>query len=90
MLASVAGTSVSGVSMASSPGSTKGKKTKFSAKRVRNLTSGCQSTDYPFICDYVRRSVLQMSSLGKSEADRERLLMQGGLTIRTGIDPERE
>jgi len=65
----------------------KAKKTKFSTRQVQTVSSGCQSSDLPFICDYVRRSVLQMPSLGKTEADRLRLLMQGGLTIRTGIDP---
>jgi membrane peptidoglycan carboxypeptidase len=66
----------------------KAKKTKFSTKDVENMASGCQSTDYPFVCDYVKRSVLQMPSLGKTDADREKLLMQGGLTIRTAIDPD--
>ena len=66
----------------------KAKKTKFSTKQVANLPSGCQSSDYPFVCDYVRRSVLQMPSLGKNEAAREKLLMQGGLTIKTKIDPD--
>ena len=51
----------------------KAKKTKFSTKDVENLASGCQSTDYPFVCDYVKRSVLQMSSLGKTDAEREKL-----------------
>ena len=66
----------------------KAKKTKFATKDVENMASGCQSTDYPFVCDYVKRSVLQMPSLGKTDADREKLLMQGGLTIRTAIDPD--
>ncbi|RYZ27843.1 MAG: penicillin-binding protein, partial [Propionibacteriaceae bacterium] len=66
----------------------KAKKTTFSTKDVESMASGCQSTDYPFVCDYVKRSVLQMSSLGKTDADREKLLMQGGLTIRTAIDPD--
>jgi membrane peptidoglycan carboxypeptidase len=66
----------------------KAKKTKFSAKDVEDVSSGCQSSDLPFVCDYVRRSVLGMPSLGKTEADRTRSLMQGGLTIRTGIDPD--
>ncbi len=66
----------------------KARKTKFSTKQVEYMSSGCQSTDYPFVCDYVRRSVLQMPSLGKTEADRTRTLMQGGLTIRTGIDTD--
>ncbi|GAA3551138.1 transglycosylase domain-containing protein [Microlunatus spumicola] len=67
---------------------TKAKKTSFSEKQVTEVASGCQSTDLPFVCDYVRRTVLQMPSLGKTEADREKLLMRGGLTIRTAIDPD--
>ena len=67
---------------------TKAKKTTFSEKGVENLSSGCLSSDLPFVCDYVKRTVLQMPSLGKTEADRTKLLMQGGLTIRTGIDPD--
>ncbi|MGI3783547.1 MAG: transglycosylase domain-containing protein, partial [Janthinobacterium lividum] len=66
----------------------KAKKTKFSTQQVETTSSGCQSSDLPFICDYVRRSVLDMPSLGKTEADRLKVLMQGGLTIRTGIDPD--
>ncbi len=64
------------------------KKLKFSTKQVENLASGCQSTDYPFVCAYVERSVLQMPSLGKTAAEREKALMQGGLTIRTVLDPK--
>jgi len=65
----------------------KAKKSKFARSQVENMVSGCQSSELPFVCDYVRLSVLQMPSLGKTKADREKLLMQGGLTIRTGIDP---
>ena len=73
---------------ASASAVTKAKKTKFAKGDVKTLASGCQSSELPFICDYVRRTVLQMPSLGKTDADRLKLLMQGGLTIRTGIDPD--
>ena len=66
----------------------KAKKTKFAKGDVESVVSGCQSTDYPFICDYVKRTVLQMPSLGTTEAQREQALMRGGLTIRTAIDPK--
>jgi len=67
---------------------TKAKKSKFDAKAGDDVASGCQSTDYPFICDYVKRTVLTMPSLGKTEKAREQALMRGGLTIRTAIDPD--
>jgi membrane peptidoglycan carboxypeptidase len=66
----------------------KAKKAKFAKGDVETIVSGCQSTDLPFICDYVRRTALQMPSLGKTEAAREKALMRGGLTIRTAIDPK--
>ena len=66
----------------------KAKKTKFAKGDVETIVSGCQSTDLPFICDYVRRTALQMPSLGANEAAREKALMRGGLTIRTAIDPK--
>ncbi|SEQ46067.1 Membrane carboxypeptidase (penicillin-binding protein) [Microlunatus flavus] len=67
---------------------TKAKKAKFDRKGTEDFVSGCQSTDYPFICDYVKRSLLTMPSLGKTPAEREQTLMRGGLTIRTAIDPD--
>ncbi len=67
---------------------TKAKKATFDAKKGDDVASGCQSTGYPFICDYVKRSVLTMPSLGKTVAAREQTLMRGGLTIRTAIDPK--
>ncbi len=66
----------------------KAKKTSFSAKDVEDLASGCQSAEYPFVCDYVRRTALQMPSLGADEKARERTLMRGGLTIKTALDPD--
>lgn len=48
--------------------------------------SGCLDSPYPFICDYVRRTLLQQPSFGTTRADRAKMLDQGGLTIRTTID----
>jgi len=66
----------------------KAKEDEYDRKKVQRPTNGCQSSEYPFLCDYVRRSLLRMPQLGKTVADRERLLRRGGLTIRTKIDPE--
>ncbi|HET9646693.1 MAG TPA: transglycosylase domain-containing protein [Microlunatus sp.] len=65
----------------------KAKATKFSAKQVRTTINGCQGTTYPFMCDYVYRSLTQMPSLGATEAERIATIKRGGLTVRTKIDP---
>ncbi|SDE26821.1 Membrane carboxypeptidase (penicillin-binding protein) [Auraticoccus monumenti] len=55
--------------------------------RVRTAANGCVDTQFPFLCDYVRRTLLTDEALGRTEAEREALLEQGGLTIRTRIEP---
>src|SRR6478752_4426698 len=66
----------------------KAKKTRFDPKTVRPTPNGCVGTRYPFLCDYVRRTLLNTPSLGKSVADREKRINRGGLTIQTAIDPK--
>jgi len=66
----------------------KAKKAKFDRKKVQRIEAGCVDTRYPFLCDYVRLSVLKMPSLGKTKDEREDALNRGGLTIQTAIDPE--
>jgi len=66
----------------------KAKKATFDEKRVTSVRAGCVGTKYPFLCDYVRLSLLKMPSLGKTVEERERMLNQGGLTIQTAIDPK--
>ncbi len=66
----------------------KAKATKFDPSKVQKARNGCVGSRYPFICDYVRRTLLQSPSLGKTPDERENLLNRGGLTIRTAIDPE--
>ncbi len=47
----------------------------------------CQLSSAPFFCAYIRRTLLADDRFGATEADRERLLFEGGLTIRTTLSP---
>lgn len=67
---------------------TKAEKTTFSKKKVRTAINGCQGTDYPFVCDYVYRSLMQTASLGDSAEAREEAVKRGGLVITTKFDPD--
>jgi membrane peptidoglycan carboxypeptidase len=64
------------------------KQAGFSQKDVTKTRNGCVGTRYPFLCDYVRRTLLNTPSLGKTEDDRENMVNRGGLTIQTAIDPK--
>jgi membrane peptidoglycan carboxypeptidase len=64
------------------------KETGFDEKLVKKTRNGCVGTRYPFLCDYVRRTLLNAPSLGKTEEDRENMINRGGLVIQTAIDPK--
>ncbi|HYP43772.1 MAG TPA: transglycosylase domain-containing protein [Propionibacteriaceae bacterium] len=64
------------------------KKAKFDEDAIEGVRNGCIGTRYPFLCDYVRRTMLASPSLGKTEEDRANLINRGGLTIQTAIDPK--
>jgi membrane peptidoglycan carboxypeptidase len=66
----------------------KAKKVGFDPKKVRPTRNGCLGTRYPFLCDYVYRSLLETPSLGKTVEDRKNMVKRGGLTIQTEIDPK--
>jgi membrane peptidoglycan carboxypeptidase len=55
---------------------------------VQSPQNGCIGTKYPFLCDYIHKSLLKTPSLGKTKQDRENKLNRGGLTIKTKIDPK--
>ncbi|REE96147.1 membrane peptidoglycan carboxypeptidase [Thermomonospora umbrina] len=55
---------------------------------VTETPNGCTSSKAPFFCDYVQREILNSPVFGKTAKERERLLKQGGLTIRTTLDPK--
>lgn len=66
----------------------KAKETGFDQDKVQKSQNGCVDTKYPFLCSYVKKSLLKTPSLGKTKQDRKNAIMRGGLTIRTKIDPQ--
>jgi membrane peptidoglycan carboxypeptidase len=60
----------------------------FDQDRVQKVLTGCVETRFPFLCDYVRRSLLDTPSLGRTADEREKMIDRGGLTIQTAIDPK--
>jgi membrane peptidoglycan carboxypeptidase len=63
-------------------------KTGFDRSDVHALNNGCVGTRYPFLCDYVRRSLLASPSLGSTPGERQKSIDRGGLTIYTKINPK--
>ncbi|MCI1674465.1 MAG: penicillin-binding protein [Bifidobacterium tibiigranuli] len=53
-----------------------------------NVTNvGCQAAgDAGFFCDYVTKQILNSPEFGKTEADRQKMLTEGGLDIYTTMD----
>ena len=66
----------------------KAKKESYDEKKISPTRNGCVGTRYPFLCDYVYKSLLNTPSLGKTAEDRENMVKRGGLTIETEIDPK--
>jgi len=66
----------------------KAKRSRFDAENVETTMNGCQGSDYPFLCDYVYRSLAQTPSLGASPEERENTIKRGGLTVATAIHPD--
>ncbi|GAA3637151.1 transglycosylase domain-containing protein [Microlunatus ginsengisoli] len=64
------------------------KKETFDEKKVKPTRNGCVGTRYPFLCDYVYRTLLNTPSLGGTVEERENMIKRGGLTIQTAIDPK--
>lgn len=56
--------------------------------KVSNTSNGCAVSPYPFFCDYVQAVILNDSTFGKTEQDRQELLRRGGITITTTLDPQ--
>ncbi|QSY58740.1 penicillin-binding protein [Bifidobacterium saguini] len=55
--------------------------------KVQTVNVGCQDTgDYAFFCDYVVHRIQNSEEFGKTQADRYKLLQEGGLKIVTTLD----
>lgn len=54
------------------------------------LPGRCASSAAPFYCTWIEQELLSSPLLGQTEDERRAALAQGGLVIRTGLDPERQ
>ncbi|MDO5498855.1 MAG: transglycosylase domain-containing protein [Propionibacteriaceae bacterium] len=54
--------------------------------QMRPFVNGCVGTRYPFLCDYVKRTIERQPQLGATPAERFTTLRRGGLIIDTKID----
>ncbi len=64
------------------------KAAKFNSKKVKPTRNGCLGTRYPFLCDFVYRTLTKTESLGKTTADRINMIKRGGIVVKTAIDPK--
>jgi membrane peptidoglycan carboxypeptidase len=55
--------------------------------KVTQIPNGCATSVEPFFCQYVVDEILNNSAYGTTEAARTQLLLTGGLTIYTTLDP---
>jgi membrane peptidoglycan carboxypeptidase len=55
---------------------------------VTPAPNGCVAARAPFFCDYVRHELLGDPVFGRTPAVRQAALRQGGLTVRTSLDPD--
>ena len=54
---------------------------------VQEVDNGCVNSTAPFFCDYVLAYLLQDPQLGATVQERKNVLKNGGLTIKTTLDP---
>ncbi|MFD1537277.1 transglycosylase domain-containing protein [Nonomuraea guangzhouensis] len=62
------------------------KATKLGYKGVKQA-NGCQDSRYPYFCEYVRHELLSDPAFGRTRRQREQAFSQGGLKVRTTLDP---
>jgi membrane peptidoglycan carboxypeptidase len=74
--------------MISAAQAAKAKRATFDEDEITPTRNGCVGTEYPFLCDYVRRTLLNSESLGTTVEERTNMVNRGGLTIQTAIDPK--
>jgi membrane peptidoglycan carboxypeptidase len=56
--------------------------------RPGRVIDGCEGTVAPFFCAYVRDQLLADPALGRTPSQRLARLREGGLTVRTSLDPK--
>ena len=55
---------------------------------VHRQGNGCEASSAPYFCDYVQHVIENSSAFGAKPSDRIKLLLQGGLTIQTTLQPK--
>ncbi|WP_327583136.1 penicillin-binding protein [Nonomuraea sp. NBC_00507] len=55
--------------------------------KLRPEPGGCEQSNYPFYCLYVKHELLSNPVFGNTAAQRRARLARGGLVIRTSLDP---
>ncbi len=55
--------------------------------KVSDIPNGCATSNAPFFCQYVVAEILNNPAYGATRTDRTNLLLRGGLTISTTLDP---
>lgn len=55
--------------------------------KVKDVSSSCATSKYPYFCDYVTQWLKQQPALGATVKQREGTLKSGGLTIKTSFNP---
>jgi membrane peptidoglycan carboxypeptidase len=71
----------------SAPDAERAKASKLGLKPT-DPRNGCDESPYPFFCDYVVSLVRNDKAFGTTRMQRMRRLHEGGLTIRTTLDPK--
>ncbi|WP_133755561.1 transglycosylase domain-containing protein [Naumannella halotolerans] len=64
------------------------KDTDYNPDDISRPQNNCAAAEFPFLCDYVRETILDDQRYGETREDRENLLLRGGLQIHTQIDRE--
>ena len=54
---------------------------------LRQQGNGCEASSAPYFCDYVQHVIETSQAFGATKEDRIKLLLRGGLTIHTTLDP---
>lgn len=52
------------------------------------VANGCQASSAPFFCDYVIKEIQSNPAFGKTPKERTRLLLDGGLKIKTTLNSQ--
>ncbi|HET6816704.1 MAG TPA: penicillin-binding protein [Mycobacteriales bacterium] len=50
--------------------------------------NGCETSSAPYFCDYVQHVIERSPAFGRTRSERIKLLLRGGLTIRTTLQPK--